>query len=149
MKKILTHICVATLLLCTTFSFPTFAATFPEPVSLSTTRSSEYISSSLIDVRQEGNGQFSITFSVYGTGKMTRIGAKSIVISEKVGGRWNEVTSYDQYDDGMSRTNATSYANTIYFDGDIGTEYRFKVTVFAQNSFGSDTESETFILTAV
>ncbi len=149
MKKNLVRICVATLVLCTTVSFPTFAATLPESVSLSTPRASEYISRSSIQVSREGNGEFAITFSVYGTGKMTRIGAKSIVISEKVGSRWNEVVSYDQYDGGMSRTNATSYANTIYFNGDIGTEYRFEVTVFAQDSSGSDTESETFTLIAV
>ena len=61
----------------------------------------------------------------------------------------NKKQSYDQYDSGMSRTNATSYANIIYFNGDIGTEYRFEVTVFAQDSSGSDTESETFTLIAV
>lgn len=149
MKRILPHICATALVFCMAVPFPTFAATLPEAVSLSAPRSSEYISSSFINVSREGNGQFSITFSVYGTGKMTRIGAKSIVISEKVGSRWSEVISYDQYDSGMSRTNATSYANTIYFNGDIGTEYRFEVTVFAQDSSGSDTESETFTLIAV
>lgn len=149
MKKNLVRICVATLVLCTTVSFPTFATTLPETDSLSAMRASEYISRSSIEVNREGNGEFAITFSIYGTGKMTRIGAKNIIISEKLGSGWSEVTSYDQYDAGMSRTNATSYANTIYFNGDIGTEYRFEVTVFAQDSSGSDTESETFTLIAV
>lgn len=143
------RICAATLVLCTVVSSHVFAVSLPETISLSAPRSSEYIASSSINVTRERNGQFAITFSVYGTGKMTRIGAKSIVISEKVGSGWSEVVSYDQYDNGMSRTNATSYANTIYFAEDIGTEYRFNVTVFAQDSSGSDTESETFILTAV
>lgn len=149
MKKNLIRICVATLVLCTTVAFPTFATALPDTTSLSTLRASEYISRSSIKVSREGNGEFAITFSIYGTGRMTRIGAKSIVISEKVGSRWNEVISYDQYDSGMSRTNATSYANTIYFNGDIGTEYCFKITVFAQDFSGSDTESETFTLIAV
>ena len=126
MKKNLICICVATLVLCTTVSFPTFAATLPETVSLSASRSSEYISSSSIDVSRKGNGQFAITFSIYGTGKMTSIGAKSIVISEKVGNRWSEIISYDQYDSGMFRTNDTFYANTIFFNVKIGTEYNFK-----------------------
>lgn len=149
MKKILVHVCATTLVLCTVAPLPTFAAMLPEAVPLSVQRASEYISHSLISVNREGNGEFSITFSVYGTGKMSRIGAKSIVISEKVGSRWSEVESYDQYDNGMSRVNASSYANTIYFDGDIGTEYRFEITVFAQDPSGFDTESETYTLMAV
>ena len=49
----------------------------------------------------------------------------------------------------MSRTNSATYANTLYFDGNIGTEYKFEVVVFAQDTSGSDTESKTFILNAV
>lgn len=149
MKKNLVRICAAALVLCTAVSFPTFAATLPEAVSQSAPRASEYISQSYIQVSREGNGEFAISFSIRGTGKMTRIGAESIVISEKVGSRWNEVVSYDQYDSGMSRTNAVSFANTIYFEGDIGTEYRFEVAVFAQDASGSDSESKIFTLIAV
>lgn len=147
MKKTLARICIATLILCMTISFPVSAKTFLDNVP--TPLSSEYISRSFIEVNREGNGRFAVSFSIRGTGVMTRIGAKSIVISQKEGSHWSQVVSYDQYDSGMSKANSFSYANTIYFDGDIGSEYRFEVTVFAQDSSGSDTESESFILTAV
>lgn len=149
MKKIFVRICATMLALSTVVSIPMFAAAAPNSTALSVSRSSEYIANSFIDVSREGNGQFAITFSIRGTGKMSRIGAKSITISEKVGSSWDEIVSYDQYDSGMSRTNSATYANTLYFDGNIGTEYKFEVVVFAQDTSGSDTESKTFILNAV
>ena len=150
MKKTFVRICAAILVLCMVSSLPTFAASATNrPESESVLRASEYISSFAIDVTREWNGQLAITFSVIGTGRMSRIGAKSIEISEKVGNSWNEVVSYDQYDSGMSKTNTVTYANTIFFNGEIGTKYRIVVTIFSQGSTGSDSETETFIVTAV
>ena len=49
----------------------------------------------------------------------------------------------------MSKKNATSYANTIYFDGETGTRYRVEVSVFAEDAGGdSDSRSTTVTLTA-
>lgn len=52
-------------------------------------------------------------------------------------------------DSGMSKKSATSYANTIFFDGVSGTQYRVEVSVFAEDMNGSsDSRSKTVTLTA-
>lgn len=59
------------------------------------------------------------------------------------------VESLNKDDSGMSKKNATSYANTIYFDGETGTRYRVEVSVFAEDAGGdSDSRSKTVTLTA-
>lgn len=54
------------------------------------------------------------------------------------------VESLNKDDSGMSKKNATSYANTIYFDGETGTRYRVEVSAFAEDAGGdSDSRSKT------
>ncbi|MCI8810280.1 MAG: hypothetical protein HFF84_09165 [Oscillibacter sp.] len=101
-----------------------------------------------VSVSRMGGGQLKIFFSTRGSGTMTRLGAESISISERADGSWQEVASFDRYDSGMSKANASMYKSQIYFDGTEGVEYRIVVTVFAEDSSGSDSRIKTFYVTA-
>lgn len=101
-----------------------------------------------VSVSRMGGGQLKISFSTWGSGRMMRLGAESIVISERSGGSWQEVASFDRYDSGMSKANTSLFKSQIYFDGTEGVEYRIVVTVFAEDSSGSDSRIKTFYVTA-
>ena len=110
-------------------------------------RASEQLRSYFMDARNAGNGEIIITFSVDGTRKMEQIGAKRIVVFNKVGGVWSIVESWSKDDSGMTASNAYYYGNTMYFNGKVGTEYRVDITIFAENSSGSDSRTQTFFVT--
>ena len=93
------------------------------------------------------SGTLNVKFSVSGTGVMEKIGCESIRTYEKSGTRWSLVDSMDENDPGMSRYNTNAQKNTIQFDGESGVEYKVSVTVFAENSAGRDTRTETFYVT--
>lgn len=110
------------------------------------TRASEQIRSYSISVTANRGGEIAIEVSVSALGLMKQIGVEEIRIYEN-GTRLVENLSKD--DSGMSKKSATSYANTIFFDGESGTQYRVEVTVFAEDMNGaSDSRSKTVTLTA-
>ena len=111
-------------------------------------RASEQLTSYSINVKPIGGGRLAISFSVDGTGKMTRIGAKRIVVHQKVGGTWALANSLDQDDAGMISNNSYYHGNTIYYNGISGEEYRVEVTIFAEDASGSDSRTQTFYVTA-
>ena len=45
---------------------------------------------------------------------------------------------------GMAVNNASEYSNSIFYDGTVGATYKIEVTIFARNSAGTDTRSQTF-----
>lgn len=137
-KKSLISI-IAILLICSiSLPFPAYAAT----------NASAQISSYSMSATPVSGGQIAIEFSITGAYQMAVIGAKTISIYEYHSTYWSYVDGYTQYDDGMTRTNAFNYGNSIYFDGESGTEYRIYVQVFAEDSSGaSDSRSETFYVT--
>ena len=51
-------------------------------------RASEQLTSYSMNAKATGNGKIAISFSVDGTGKMTRIGAKKIIVYQQIGGTW-------------------------------------------------------------
>ena len=65
------------------------------------------------------DGQILVSFSVTGSAKMDRIGCESIEVYEDTNGRWKEVESLDEFDEGMSDRNSRGYINTIYIDGEV------------------------------
>lgn len=139
MKK--RSIFLAILLLVCSFSMtvPAYAAT----------NASDQISSYFMDVVPTSNSQIAIEFSITASYKMAVIGAQAITIYEKSGSSWTYVKSFSQNDDGMTRTNAYNYGNTIYYNGKSGTEYKVYVAVFAKDSAGaSDSRAEIFYVTA-
>jgi len=95
-----------------------------------------------------GSGIIGIEFSIVGIGKMSTIGAESIVIYESSGSEWINVCEYDRNDSGMVKTNSGKHSGSIPFYGTKGVQYLVTITVFAEKSEGSDSRTENFILTA-
>lgn len=77
-------------------------------------RASEQIMSYYINATAAGDGEIAISVSIDGTGKMTRIGAKRIVIYNKINNVWALADSMSQNDPGMSSSNAYFHSNTIF-----------------------------------
>lgn len=107
-------------------------------------RASDQIRSYLMDAKSD-EGNIYVNFSVTGTGGMDRIGCESIYIYDRNSG--DLVESFDENDSGMSRSNTARYANMITANCEVGTRYRVEVTIFAENSAGRDTRSQTFYVT--
>ena len=63
-------------------------------------RASEQIMSYYINATAAGDGEIAISVSIDGTGKMTRIGAKRIVIYNKINNVWALADSMSQNDPG-------------------------------------------------
>ena len=102
------------------------------------TKASSQILKHSIDITANKGGEIAIEVSVTGNGLMKQIGVEKIKIYE------NGTTLVESL-----KKNATSYANTIYFDGETGTRYRVEVSVFAEDAGGdSDSRSKTVTLTA-
>ena len=93
------------------------------------------------------DGQILVSFSVTGSAKMDRIGCESIEVYEDTNGRWKEVESLDEFDEGMSDRNSRGYINTIYIDGEVGSYYKVIVTIFAEDENGRDAREEAFYVT--
>ena len=107
-------------------------------------RASDQIGNYLIKAKSD-DGNIYVNFSVTGTGGMDRIGCESIYIYDRSSG--DLVESFDEYDTDMSRSNTAKYANMITADCEVGTSYRVEVTIFAEDSAGRDTRSQTFYVT--
>ena len=107
-------------------------------------RASDQIGNYLIKAKSD-DGNIYVNFSVTGTGGMDRIDCESIYIYDRSSG--DLVESFDEYDTGMSRSNTAKYANMITADCEVGTSYRVEVTIFAEDSAGRDTRSQTFYVT--
>lgn len=94
------------------------------------------------------DGEFGIVFSVTGTDFMNRIGAKEIKIYQQLSGRWYLARTIGSNEEGMCDTNTSFHANTIYYTGVSGRNYKVEVTIFAEDADGSDSRSETHYITA-
>lgn len=117
-------------------------------VSAALARASAYIDWYSMNVTPVGSGVLGIEFSVKGTGKMSALGAESITIERQSGTKWIQDAEFDRYDEGMVGKNAFTYTNTIPYNGTPGTKYKVTITLFAENSSGSDSRTQTFIVTA-
>ena len=92
-------------------------------------------------------GSIDVEFSVMGTGMMDKLGCQSIYVYRKDGTSWVYAGGRTEGYTGMTRTQKSYYSNTISLSGTAGTQYRVEVTIFAENSAGRDTRSQTFYVT--
>lgn len=106
--------------------------------------SSAQISSHRITVTPLDNGQIKIKCEVYGTGVMDKLGTDHITIYEAQGTGWLIADDYS----GDYKTSSATYSGNYYFSGVPGTRYKIVAGVFATDSAGTDTEYETYIVTA-
>jgi len=114
------------------------------PALATDTRASDQIRDYYIDAYACGGGQIEIDFYVKGNSQMQRLGAFDIAIYEKSGSSWSVKRTYSEFSDGMAVNNASEYSNSIFYDGTVGATYKVEVTIFARNSAGTDTRSQTF-----
>ena len=86
-----------------------------------------------------GNGLMKFEFHVVGTGTMDEIGATQVAVQEKFYGAWITVATYDQESNPeIYTTDDYFFASHIYYYGIPGTEYRARITVYAEDYRGSD-----------
>lgn len=106
-------------------------------------RASDYIQYYIINVYTSGQKIYT-EFNVDATDKMTKLGASFIKIYEYPYNSNDIVSTKTEYSAGMTTTNSYSYSNTITYTGKPNTKYKVVVTVFARDSSGSDSRTETY-----
>ncbi|MCI8422667.1 MAG: hypothetical protein HFF50_03900 [Lawsonibacter sp.] len=110
------------------------------------TRASEQIHSYDISVSTSA-GSIDVAVSVEGKTLMDKLGCQSIYVYRKDGTSWVYAGGRTEGYTGMTRTQKSYYSNTISLSGTAGTQYRVEVTIFAEDSAGRDTRSQTFYVT--
>ncbi|MCM1566260.1 MAG: hypothetical protein NC238_09990 [Dehalobacter sp.] len=105
-------------------------------------QASPQLKSYRISLNADGNNKMTVSFSISGTGLMTKIGAQKILIEKQSGSSWVAVTTYHgSTNPAFYRSNAYSHAYEFSFTGSPGTTYRATLTAYAENSSGSDTQT--------
>lgn len=138
LKRTISIFAVLAILFTTTFAF---AATTDDTPNFF---ASDYLESYLLLLTAKGNGKMLVTYSVDGTGYMTKIGAESICIEEKVGNSWREVnTYYGSSNSDFYSYNALGHLSSMEFSGVAGRQYRATMVAYAGNNRGNDTRSIT------
>lgn len=138
MKKRIAPICFALVLMFNLLTIPAFALL----------DESKYISSYSTEAIAEADGTIALDFSIRGTRMMDRIGAKKIDIYAREGNHWISAGSYKSTDAGMNVEDDFSFANTLYYSATPGTYYQIFITIFAEDSSGSDSRTEVHYVTA-
>lgn len=134
MKKITALLMAALLFVSVT---PAIAATD----SLLSIQASDYLDGCAITTAAEGNRKIVIDYVVYGTDEMLVIGATKVEI-ERYDDYWEDWV-YDRTLAGGYTPNDVSHADTTYFYGTKGEQYRAVIYAYARNSKGSDSKSYT------
>lgn len=109
-------------------------------------RASLYLDGYGVSINPKGGGLMSITYIVYGTKTMDRIGAQKILIEEWDGSDWvtTGTLSVEKNPD-FYASNVSEYAGSTTFYGLPGIQYRATLTAYAELNGGSDTGTITSI----
>ena len=103
---------------------------------------SDYINDYYAKVNAYSGGTLDISFSVQAPNTMDKLGAKTIILQERVTGSttWNAVKTYSYTNySGMLKSRALSHDYVVsYYDAVPGNSYRAKVYFYAEKG-GSDT----------
>lgn len=109
---------------------------------------SEYLDSYAIGVNAKGGCVMSVTFIVYGTDTMDKIGAQKIVVEEWDGKSWeNSMTYSAEKNPKFYATEAAEHTASVSFYGLPGLQYRATLTAYAEKDGGSDTGTVTSSIT--
>ena len=113
------------------------------PVNATESRASDQIAVYRMQV-DPISGAMDVGFSVTGPGYVDKLGCESIIIYKMVDMDWvlTEIKLEDY--PGMSSKNTYHHSNSIRCNTERGKPYKIIVTIFAENSKGRDTRSETF-----
>lgn len=105
---------------------------------------SEYLDGYAIGINAKGGGLMSVTFIVYGTDTMDKIGAQKIVVEEWDGKNWESPITYtSEKNPKFYATQAAEHTASVTFYGTPGLQYRATLTAYAELDGGSDTGTVT------
>ena len=122
-----------------------FIMTLCVPVSAVESRASYQIAAYMMQVDPQ-SGYFAVFFSVTAAGKADKLGCESIYVYKMVDYDWELVKDETKLenDTDMSQNNSYHYSNSICCNSERAIPYKIEVTIFAENSKGRDTRSQTF-----
>lgn len=121
------------------------SATCAQAADLQETRASRYFDGYLLGLSAQGNQTMVLSYAVYGTGRMDKIGAYSIRVEEAITtDLWFEsFTAYGDDDPSNFYTmNVYDHCGSITFTGVPGVKYRAVLVAYAENSSGSEYSRE-------
>lgn len=94
---------------------------------------SDYLDSYTVGVTAKGGGKMSVTFIVYGTRTMDKIGAQKIVVEEWDGESWTNILEYTaDKNSNFLMTQASEYTASVTFYGLPGLQYRATLYAYAE-----------------
>lgn len=94
---------------------------------------SDYLDGYGIGVNAKGGGKMSVTFIVYGTDTMDKIGAQKIVIEEWDGESWEDFAEYTaDKNSNFLTTKASEHGASLTFYGIPGLQYRATLYAYAE-----------------
>lgn len=106
-------------------------------------RASAYFSRIEWDLTPIGNGDLLVYMGAYATGYMTKLGASSIAIFEKLPDAmgFTMVHVFNQYNtpDLLGTNKGTYIYEPIYTEGVAGAQYYASIAFYAENTSGSET----------
>lgn len=93
-----------------------------------------------LSVNPQGGCKMCVTYLVYGTNTMDRIGAQKIVIEEWDGVDWETTLTYSVEDNPeFYASDVSEHGGNVYFYGLPSIPYRATLTAYAEKDGGSDT----------
>lgn len=112
------------------------------PSALAAFKASYYLDSYAIALQASSGGKMVVTYGVYGTKTMDKIGAYSLKIEmETAADKWVSIaTMYgDDYPDEMYSMDSLFHENSYTFYGAPGSRYRATLVAYAALGSGDDT----------
>lgn len=112
------------------------------PSALAASKASYYLDSYAIALQASSGGKMVVTYGVYGTKTMDKIGAYSLKIEmETSADKWVSIaTMYgDDYPDEMYSMDSLFHENSYTFYGAPGSRYRATLVAYAALGSGDDT----------
>lgn len=98
---------------------------------------SDYLDSYGARIAHVSGSTMQLTYWVFGTTIMDKVGADDLVIWEDDGDGWHEFASYSS----LYTYNDSEHIDTITFRGQVGCRYKAVMTAYAGKGGGHDTRS--------
>ena len=102
-------------------------------------RASHYFDAYMLGISAKGGGEMAVSFGVFGTDTMDKIGVYSLRIESEIApNKWiEEFTVYGSSDpDTFYAMDTIQHGGDFYFDGMPGVKYRAVMVAYAKNASG-------------
>ena len=113
------------------------------PTSAAT--ASHYFDAYMLGISAKGGGEMAVSFGVFGTDTMDKIGVYSLRIESEIApNKWiEEFTVYGSSDpDTFYAMDTIQHGGDFYFDGMPGVKYRAVMVAYAKNASGYEYSKE-------